>query len=108
MRHLVPTGLRARLIAVMVLAALPSIALLVCTAAAQHRDDAAEARDRALQLTRVASVQHDEQIVAGRQLLTALAQLSEVRGRDAGMCSETLTRVLMRSYGYSTLMAVDL
>jgi PAS domain S-box-containing protein len=108
MRRLVATGLRARLIAVMMMAALPSVLLLVCTAAAQRGDDTAEARDKALQLTRAASVQHDEQIVAGRQLLSALAQLSEVRRGEAETCSETLTRVLMRSQGYSNLMAVDL
>ncbi|MBI4322383.1 MAG: response regulator [Chloroflexi bacterium] len=107
MQHLSLGSLRLRLLLVVLLAVVPAIALMLYTGIEQRRQAAVDAEDRALQLARLGASSHESLIEGSRQLLLAMAQLSEVRSHDATACSTLFANILKQYPRYVNLIAVD-
>ncbi|HMC28187.1 MAG TPA: hypothetical protein VKM56_10400, partial [Verrucomicrobiae bacterium] len=71
--------LRARLLFLVLMAMLPVLGLVLYTAIEQREAAIAEARASAVRIVRMATTGQRQHIEAARQLLTTLAQLSELR-----------------------------
>jgi len=65
-------------------------------------------QQEALKLARLIADNHGQAIMNGRQLITALAQLAEIRARDAAACNTLFARVLSHYESYTTFSAIDL
>ena len=101
-------SLRVRLLLLVFLAIVPAVALTLALGVAQRQTAAAQAKDEALRLARVASANQARLIEGARQLLIALAELPEVRGGDPAEC-QTLLAALLKQYSlYANLGAADL
>jgi len=72
------SGLRARLLLLILRAVLPAIGLRLYMAAEQRRLTIAEAQANAARLTQSAALEEDQLINTTRQLLIALAESAEV------------------------------
>ena len=98
--------LRSRLLLLVALAVIPAFALIVHSALEQRRAAVADALQDALRLAeRVADTEQDA-FEAARHLLTALAQLPEVRARDGATCSRALAEIAKGFPRYTSLIAV--
>ena len=87
------SGLRARLLWLVLLAVLPALALILYQG---HRSGQLAARhtvDEAQLLVRLAAADYERLVANTRQLLGTLAQLPEVRGRDAAACNTLFARL---------------
>jgi signal transduction histidine kinase len=100
-------SLRVRLLLLVVLAFLPAFVLVIYTALEQRRLSAVEFQATAMRVARLAAVEHSHVILESRQLLTTLAQLREVRERDARACSVLVASLLAQREAYANLGAVD-
>ncbi len=96
------SSLRARLILLVLLALLPTMAILVYNAAGDRNREIAQIRADALTLSRLTAGQQEQVIESARQVLILLAQLPEVRRGDPAACSARLAE-LMEQYqeGYT-------
>lgn len=102
------SGLRVRLILLVLLALVPALGLVLYTAWEQRRQADTQVEATALQLVTIASTDHERLIEGARQLLITLSRLPEVRERRAHACS-ALFRDLLKQYRvYGNLGAVDL
>ncbi len=101
------SSLRARLLLLVLLAIIPALGLIIYTAAEMRRSASVAAQTNALRLAQSVASSQDDLFEGARQLLTALAQLPEVRKRDSKACN-TLFADLLKQYPlYTTLGAVD-
>lgn len=100
------TGLRGRLLLLVLFAIVPAFALMIYTAYEQRRVAEVEAEEDALRFARFVSAAQDNLIEGARVLLKALAQTSEVRGADAQACRALLRRMLREHGRYANLGAV--
>ncbi|HZS33555.1 MAG TPA: diguanylate cyclase [Methylomirabilota bacterium] len=80
-------SLRDRLVAVVLLAALPAFGLALYTHRVQRREQARAARDDAWRLARVAAQVHEQRLAELRRLLTVAAALPEARDPAAPGCA---------------------
>ena len=96
---------RVRLIILVLLAVLPALGLIIYTAIEQSDNGIQAAKDRALRAVRLAANTQDHLLEATRQLLVALAQVKEVRDRDAGACEAIFTNILKLNPIYGNLGA---
>lgn len=87
-------GLRHRLVALLLLAALPALALAVYTHVEQRRHAAQEARGSALRLARIAARAHEQRVGEAQRLLRAMAALPELRPPTASGCGARLALLL--------------
>lgn len=101
------TGLRARLVALVLLATLPAggLALFFAHQHATHEYQALI--ERAHELVRLATVNYLHVIEDTRKSLTAIAQLREVRERDSGACRPLLARLQSVYPHFANLGAAD-
>lgn len=90
-------SLQVRITLLVLLAALPALALTIYTNVEERRFKAAQVREGALRLARLISVDHERLIEAARQLLVTLARLPAVRGGDVAACT-ALFNDLLRQY----------
>jgi diguanylate cyclase (GGDEF)-like protein len=90
MRSLGLASLRGRLVAVVLLAALPAFGLAVDTHLGQRRAAARAAGETALRLARIAAQAHEEHLADTRRLLLMLAALPETREVSWPSCSARL------------------
>ncbi len=98
--------LRYRLLLLVVLAALPALALLFATDWEHQRLSAREAQGYALRLARLAA-EHQQRLIEGtRPLLLLLAENSDVQNRHASLCTAFLSRLLGRFPLYTNIGAV--
>ncbi len=104
-RHTGLSGLRVRLLLLVLLAVLPALALMLYTASEQRRLTAVEARQDVVRLTHLIASDQLQFIEGIRQLLTALAAMPEVRRRDAPACSAVFARLLKQYPRYANLGA---
>jgi signal transduction histidine kinase len=95
------SGLRIRLILLVLLAVLPALGLILYTGLEQRRLAAADAQEEALRLARLAVADEDRLIDGGHQLLVALAQLPVVRAGDRAGC-QALFADLLAEYPFYT------
>jgi signal transduction histidine kinase len=88
------SGLRAHLLALVLLALVPALGLIFYTAAEQRRHATDAAQDNALRLARLAAADY-EQLISGTQpMLMTLAYLPAVRAGDATACGALLSQLL--------------
>jgi diguanylate cyclase (GGDEF)-like protein len=79
-------SLRDRLVALIVLAAIPTLALALYTHVGQRREAAREGREAALRFTQGLVRAHEQRLGEARRLLVTLAALPETRALDAAAC----------------------
>lgn len=89
------------------IAVVPLLGSILYSALEQRQLAGNEVQETTVRLARIASSQQGQLILGTRQLLTGLAQLREVRQRDAAECSALFAK-LHKSYPvYSNLGAAD-
>ena len=101
------SSLRVRLVLLVVVATVPALGLMLWNAAEQRRAAALETEASALRLARVASSNQERVIEVARGLLSAVAQLPQVRNRDSQSCSALFANLLKQYRGYANLVAVE-
>ncbi|MDH4135190.1 MAG: cache domain-containing protein, partial [Anaerolineae bacterium] len=79
-------SLRFRLLLLVLLAVIPALGLTLYTNVELRRAAGADVKEEALRLARIAASDQEDTVKDTRQLLFALAQLSEVRGTDPSAC----------------------
>jgi PAS domain S-box-containing protein len=94
---------RGRLLLLVLLAILPAPAVMLHTATEQRRLTIEAVKADALRLARVARDGHEQIIEAGRQLLTTLARLPELRTVAPAECGRLLARLLSDQPTYANL-----
>ena len=100
-------GLRPRLVALVLLAVLPALALVLVSGLQARQAAAEQAQLEALRLVRSAITSQNQQIEGTKQLLTALAQLPQVQAADPTACN-LLFEALLRQYPqYSVLGTIS-
>ena len=103
MNRLAPVSLRIRLILLVLLGAIPALALTLYTAKEQRRLAAIAVQQDALRVARLASAGQERLIEGAHQILILIAQLSQVRGDDAAACNALLGDLLKQYPLYSNL-----
>jgi PAS domain S-box-containing protein len=98
---------RARLVLLMLVAALPAAGLAVWAYLDARRAVLMRVRAEALGLARLAANTQDQVALGVRQFLVALAQFPAVQGRDGPACDALFARLRSQSPAYSGLAAVD-
>ena len=91
------SGLRSRLVLLVVLAALPPVVLTLHIARQDRQRQTAALRQRSQDMVKLAARKEDEMIAGTRQLLRAVAESSQVRSAQWGNCN-TLLRTLFADY----------
>ncbi len=102
-----PSSLRARLLALVLLALVPALGMILLSAAEQRRQAADHARGDALRLARLAAYQQAKLLENARELLGTLAQLRTIREDDPETCRTLLRRALDQRSHYATLFAAS-
>ena len=98
-------SLRARLVLLVLLCILPTVALLLSNAAEERRHATADARETALGVLREVSSDYERLIEGSRQLLTALSWVPAVRTLDAQVCGGLLADLVRNFPLYTNLVA---
>ena len=98
-------SLRNRLLAVILAALLPALALIFYAAWQNQRNITASVNENALRLARVAAAQEQRLIEDAQRLLGVLAQLPAVRTGDGPACKQLMAEVLQRSPAYVNIGA---
>lgn len=101
------TGLRVRLLVLVLLALAPVLGLSLYNSAEQRAQAATQAQQRALRLARRAAGEQERLIEGARQLLIALAQLPSVQEHDASTCSTFMAELLQQYPLYENLGAAE-
>ena len=101
------SSLRVRLVLIVLLATVPALGLMLWNAGEQRRTAALEAQASALRLAQIASSNQERVIEVARELLSALAQLPQVRKRDSQGCSALFANLLKQYRGYANLVAAE-
>jgi diguanylate cyclase (GGDEF)-like protein len=90
-------SLRNRLVALIVLAAFPTLGLAIYTHAGERREAARKGREAALAFARGLARAHEQRLAEVRRLLVTLAALPETRRADSPACS-TRSAALLREF----------
>ncbi len=91
------SGLRSRLVLLVVLASLPPVVLTLHIARQDRQRQTAALRQRSQDMVKLAARKEDEMIAGTRQLLRAVAESSQVRSAQWGNCNKLL-RTLFADY----------
>jgi len=97
------SSLRFRLLLLVLLAVVPALGLTLYSYTELRRLTAADVREEALRLTRIAANDQEDTIKDTRQLLFALTQLPQVRSTKSAACSEFFARLLSQYPQYALL-----
>ncbi len=101
-------SLRHSLLALVLLAVLPALALILHTAAVQRRLASQTVQHDALRLARVSAAQQERLVEGAHQLLVALAQVPVLRGQDPAAANALLARLLTKYSGYANIGIIDM
>jgi len=101
------SGLRARLLALVLSALVPVTGLVLYTAAEQRRVAAAEVQGQAQNLVQLVSASHERLLGQAHQLLSALARVDAIRAGDAAACTTVLTALLREHPQYLNLGLIE-
>ena len=101
-------SLRNRLLAVVLAALLPMLALLIYVAWRNQQNVTADANESALRLARAAAAHEQSIIEDAKRLLGVLAQLPEVRRGDGPACTRLMADLLRKSPFYANIGATRL
>ncbi len=96
------SGLRFRLVLLVVLASLPPVVLTLHIARQDRQRQTAALRQRSQDMVKLAARKEDEMIAGTRQLLRALAESSQVQSARWGNCTKLL-RTLFADSRYANL-----
>jgi diguanylate cyclase (GGDEF)-like protein len=97
------TSLRDRLVALILLAALPTLGLALYTHTSQRRAAVREGRETALRYARDLARAHEQRLGEARRLLATLAALPETRAGDPPACGGRYAAVLREFPDITTL-----
>lgn len=100
-------GLRARLMLILTLATLPTLAAILYSGIAQRTHAIYEAEREVLHLARITAEQHRRLTAQTQALLSLLARQPEVRSLGAPQCNLFLERFLVSDAPYINLGAID-
>jgi PAS domain S-box-containing protein/putative nucleotidyltransferase with HDIG domain len=92
-RHLF-SSLRARLVALVLLAVIPAFGIIINSATARRQEAMVRAREDTLDLVHLVSSESEHMIDSARSLLTLLARLPEMQGADPAACAARLSDLL--------------
>ncbi len=103
------SGLRARLLLLLILALLPTHSFILYSVFEARQQAAEYARENALWLTRLMASEQKSLIEVIRQQLQSLAQLSIVRRPEqAALCSQTFATLRKQNGHYANMGVIDL
>src|SRR3989344_5586316 len=94
---------RVRLVALAIVVFLPLLGLTLWSAEEQRSGAEDATKQEALRLARLFVSDHNQSVESARQLLTALAQLAEVRGSDPNECNALFSSLLRQYTRYANL-----
>ena len=101
-------SLRARLMLLVLVAMVPGLALTLYSDTYQRRQALAEAQNYTLTLAKTVANLHDNVIEEGRSLVTILAQIPQVKERDAVACNAIFANLMKTSKRFISFNAVGL
>ncbi len=101
-------SLRARLILLVLLSAIPFFFLTVLSIERLRRDTETAARTQALQVAKLAAQQQERVIEGARSLLIPLAQAGALRTSDPTLCNGLTARLLSESPSFANVGAANL
>ncbi len=90
------SGLRVRLLLLVLLAILPAFALILYAGREERHRRATEVEEEALRLARLVSVEYKHLVDGTRELLLALSRLPPVRQADPAGCTALFADLLKR------------
>ena len=99
--------LRARLLALVLLAILPALGLVLYTAVDQRRVAEKEAIASAQRIVRLAAATQKQHVEAARQLLITLSELRDIRPESAAVPGALFQRLLEAHAVYVNIGAID-
>jgi len=105
--RIVPSSLRSRLLALILVAVLPPILLMAFTALEQRRRAERDAGDEALRLARLIAAHEQQRLEGARLLLEGLVGLPEVRARDAAACRVRFANIAASHEALVVIAAAD-
>jgi diguanylate cyclase (GGDEF)-like protein/PAS domain S-box-containing protein len=97
------SGLRARLVVLVLVAVLPALALALHAGIEERRAAGDRVRDDTLVLTRLASANHERLVELTQQFLATLTQVPEIRQGRPAACDALLGRLLHQHPIYADL-----
>ena len=98
-----PANLRDRLVALILLAALPTLGLALYAHVVQRREAVQEGREAALRFARGLVRAHEQRLGEARRLLVTLAALPETRAGDSSACPARYATLLREFPDITTL-----
>jgi PAS domain S-box-containing protein len=101
-------GLTLRLILLAILAAIPAVAIQVWNEYDLRRARFVEVQEQVLRLARSEAAEIDRIADGARQFLVALAQIPQVKNKDAAGCADLLGGLRKNYPAYRALIAADL
>jgi PAS domain S-box-containing protein len=101
------SGLRVRLILLVLLGIIPALGLALYTASEQRRLAEANVQENQMWLARFVSRGQDQLIDNTHQLLVGLAQVRDVRSGDSAACSTLFANQLKKYPYYTNLGAIE-
>jgi PAS domain S-box-containing protein len=104
-KFLFPSNLRSRLITLVLLVIVSAAALILTTALEERRLTIGNARDRLLQLARLATNEHEQLIEGARQLLIGLTHLPQVQEHQTAACNTLFRKLIAQFPAYTNLLA---
>lgn len=107
MKRISLSSLRARLLALVLLALIPALGLILYTASEQRRGAAADVQANLLRLAKFAAANQGQTSEGARQLLIALSQLPEVRQGNTEACNKLFADLLKQYRAYATFGVLD-
>ena len=103
MARLFFSGLRVRLLLLVLLAVIPALGLTLYTNLEERQVRKAQVQEYALRLSRIVSADHERLIEGARKLLATLARLPPVRDRNRAACNALFADLLTRHSSYANL-----
>src|SRR5688572_16385199 len=108
MARLFFSGLRVRLLVLVLLAVIPALGLTLYTNLEERELRKAQVQEYALRLSRIVSADHDRLIEDARKLLATLARLPVLREVQRAACSALFADLLTRHSSYANLGVIGL
>ena len=108
MARLFFSGLRVRLLVLVLLAVIPALGLTLYTNLEERELRKAQVQEYALRLSRIVSADHERLIEDARKLLATLARLPVLREVQRGACGALFADLLTRHSSYANLGVIGL
>ena len=102
------SSLRSRLILLVLLAAIPALALILHDAAARRSRALHNVKDSTKRLARLTALEELQLIDGARHVLMALSHVPGVRHGDVEACNELFARLVRDSHRYANFGLIDL